>query len=588
VIEFPLLHQPLILNDATMTTKRYSEGKILSILEEADKGASSVELCRKHGVSTDTLDAWRHKYGIQSELRRALYRKNRQLDELQEVAGLGSWELDLSTKEANWTRQMYFLLGYEDGEVAASPKNFLNRIHEDDRERAREELDRPFQDFEQTYNAEFRLVMPDGQIRHVAERGQIIKGEDGKPARFVGTTLDISKRKQAEKEKEDLRTQLAHAQKMESVGRLAGGVAHDFNNLLAVIIGNLSLFADKLDSGSARTAEEIRSHIEPAIRAAERGSELTHRLLAVSRRQTLEPKVLNIDAVIRSMEDLLRRTLGQEIELQLAAFDWLAEIDESQFENALLNLIVNARDAMPEGGTLTIKSGQTILSDDFALEHPEIEAGEYLTVAVSDTGCGMDARTLEKVFEPFYTTKDVGRGTGLGLSMVFGFVTQSNGHVVIDSEPGAGTTVKLFLPRTRATRNETAAAPHQADPGRSSGEVILLVEDDDSVRHITKQMLESLGYNVIEAANGKAALDVLDDDDRIDLVLTDVAMPGGMCGPDVAIEARKRRPGLKVLFMSGHSENATLHDFQSDTNASLLSKPFSRIELGAKLQEVLS
>ncbi len=577
-----------ILDDDAVTTKHYSEGHILSILEEASKGASHADLCRKHGVSTATFDTWLRKYSVPSELRSALYRKNRQLDELQEVAGLGGWELDLSTKEAVWTRKEYFLLGYEEGEVDAVPENFVGRIHQDDRERVLEELDRPFKDAEQTYEAEFRLVMPDGQIRHVAERGQIIKDEDGNPARYVGTTLDISKRKQAQEEREKLRTQLAQAQKMESIGCLAGGVAHDFNNLLAVIIGNLSLLADKLGDGSAASAEEVQAHIQPAILAAERGSELTQRLLTVSHRQTLDPTVLNIDSVIRSVESFLKGTLGEDIELRLAAFDWLAEIDEVQFGNALLNLMINARDAMPEGGKLTIKSAQTILNGDFSLTHPEVEAGEYLTVAVSDTGFGMDAHSLERAFEPFYTTKDVGKGTGLGLSMVYRFVSQSNGHVTIDSELGEGTTVTLYLPRSQVTRVETTGEPHQAQPSQSNGEAILLVDDDDGVRHMTKLMLESLGYKVFEATNGKAALEVLDDENSIDLLLTDVAMPGGMRGPDLAMEAQKRRPGLGVLYMSGYGRNAALHDARLDESITLVSKPFSQVELGAKLQEVLS
>ena len=502
------------------------------------------------------------------------------------VAEMGTWKwniaVDQDTRDANFNR----ILGLEAEESTYPVEDLVKRVHPADRAAVDEELKRSIRERD-TYLAEYRIVRADGTEVWLRDQGLPFFDDKDEVSYMTGAVVDITDQKRIEHERLKLEAQLRQSQKMETIGQLSGGIAHDFNNLLAIVLGNLSLLEDGLSESGETSPEEVQAHIQPAILAAERGSELIQRLLAVSRQQTLDPVTLSIDTVIQDMEGLLRRALGEDIELRLAASDWLAEIDKSLFENALLNLMVNARDAMPEGGKLTIESGQTILDSEYARTHLEAEAGEYLTVAVSDTGCGMDADTLDRAFEPFFTTKDEGKGNGLGLPTVYGFAKQSNGHVTIYSEPGEGTTVTLYLPRTRVMQAEAADKVHKAHASENGGESILVVEDNDDVRRLAKQMLEILGYTVFEAANGEAALKILEFEDGIDLILTDVAMPGGMRGPDVAREAQKQKPGVKILYMSGYGQNAVLHDARLDRNVDLIGKPFSQIELSTKLREVL-
>ncbi len=397
---------------------------------------------------------------------------------------------------------------------------------------------------------------------------------NGRPI-FTGFLRDVTAEREAE-------AQLRQAQKMESVGQLTGGVAHDFNNLLTVVIGSLDLALGKVQG-------EVQSVLESALQAAERGATLVQRLLAFSRRQTLIPEVLDLNRLAADMEDLLRRTLGEDIEIELKLNQplWSALADRGQVENALLNLTVNARDAMPAGGKLTIETGNVHLDEDYAANSPEVTPGDYVMLAVTDTGNGMPAEVLERAFEPFFTTKEVGKGSGLGLSMIYGFAKQSGGHVKIYSEVGHGTTVRLYLPRQAAAAVASGAPPPATQDHPRGGEMILVVEDNADVRAFIVRHLHELGYRVIEAKDGPSALRILEEPTAVDLLLTDVVMPGGMTGRQLSDEARRRRPDLKTLFMSGYTEDSIVHQGKLDPGVNFLSKPFRRRDLALKVREAL-
>jgi PAS domain S-box-containing protein len=397
---------------------------------------------------------------------------------------------------------------------------------------------------------------------------------NGRPI-FTGFLRDVTAEREAE-------AQLRQAQKMESVGQLTGGVAHDFNNLLTIVIGGLDL-------ALGRVQGDVQSALEPALRAAERGAALVQRLLAFSRRQTLVPEEVDFNRLAAEMEDLLRRTLGEdiEIEMRLSQQLWTALADKGQMENALLNLTVNARDAMPAGGKLTIETGNVHLDEDYAVHNAEVSPGDYVMLAVTDTGKGMPAEVVDRAFEPFFTTKEVGKGTGLGLSMIYGFAKQSGGHVKIYSEVDHGTTVRLYLPRqSAAVATATPAILMQHDHPRG-GEMILVVEDDADVRAFVVGHLRELGYRVVETKDGPSALGTLEDSTPIDLLLTDVIMPGGMTGRQLSDEAKHRRPGLKTLFISGYTEDSIVHQGKLDPGVNFLSKPFRRRDLALKVREAL-
>jgi PAS domain S-box-containing protein len=378
---------------------------------------------------------------------------------------------------------------------------------------------------------------------------------------------------------------LRQAQKMEAIGQLTGGVAHDFNNLLQIIVGNL----DTLNRNLPLEAGRLRRAASHAMTGANRAAALTQRLLAFARRQALDPKPIDANALIRGMSELLHRTLGEiyQIEVVLAGGLWKTEADSNELESALLNLALNARDAMPDGGKLTIETFNAYLDEAYASMHAEVIAGQYCAISVSDTGTGMDAETLSHVFEPFYTTKDQGKGTGLGLSQVYGFVKQSKGHVNIYSELGEGTTVKIYLPRLMGEGAEEEAAEPAPIPEAAVGEVILVVEDDPDVRAYSVESLRELGYQVLEAKDGPTALRTLKLHGPVDLIFTDVVLPGGMSGADVIAKAREIHPGAKALFTTGYSRNAIVHHGRLDKGVHLLSKPFSFEDLAMRVRDVL-
>lgn len=377
---------------------------------------------------------------------------------------------------------------------------------------------------------------------------------------------------------------LRQAQKMEAVGQLTGGVAHDFNNLLTVIIGGLDTIRRSKPGDEIR----VKRAVDMAMQGAERAASLTSRLLAFSRRQPLKPQPVELNLVVRNMTELLHRTLGEDVELEgvLAPRLWTVEVDPNQLESALLNLALNARDAMPEGGKLTIETSNTALDESYRAVDTEVVPGQYVVVSVSDTGAGMDDATLGRVFEPFFTTKEVGKGTGLGLSMVYGFVKQSGGHVTVYSEVDHGTTVKLYFPRYTGEMTTGPGSEASPAPLGHGEEVILVVEDNEDVRAYSVMILTELGYSVLEASDGDQALKILASDQRVDLLFTDVVLPG-LSGRQIADKARELRRDLKVLFTTGYSRNAIVHHGRLDAGVELLSKPFTFEQLAARVRDVI-
>lgn len=382
---------------------------------------------------------------------------------------------------------------------------------------------------------------------------------------------------------------LRQAQKMEAIGHLTGGVAHDFNNLLQVVIGNLDRLKRRMDSSATPSRSEVIRAVEGAMRGAERAARLTQRLLAFSRRQPLEPRAVDVNRLVTGMFELLRRTLGESIAIETVLGSGLRRIfaDPGELENAVLNLAVNARDAMPGGGKLTIESANADLDEAYAAEQQEVHPGQYVMLAISDTGTGMTEEVIALAFDPFFTTKEVGQGTGLGLSQVYGFVKQSNGHVKIDSEPGEGTTVRIYLPRLAGEAVVAAESPASSMPAGDGSEIVLLVEDDKAVREVSAGMLRELNYAVIQAGDAREALQILEVVPNVSLLFTDVGLPAGVNGRQLAEEALSLRPDLRVLFTTGYARNAIVHHGRLDPGIDLISKPYTAAALATKIRELL-
>ncbi|HVT55027.1 MAG TPA: MASE4 domain-containing protein [Xanthobacteraceae bacterium] len=464
------------------------------------------------------------------------------------------------------------ILGYTPEEMAG--QNAIQFIHPDDLDPTREEM-RIARKGGRTRNFETRYVHKEGRPVMLSWTG--VWSQEARQHFYIGR--DMTERQKMEQE-------LRHAQKMEAIGQLTGGIAHDYNNLLTVILGNTEILAELL-----RDKPELHSLAQLALEAADRSATLTQRLLAFGRRQALESKPTDVNELLTDMTDLMIVTVGEQVKLDLRLGEnlWTPKFDRNQFETAILNLAVNARDAMANGGRLTIETSNVTLDDDYVAINPTATAGEYVGVTVTDTGAGMNAETLARVFEPFFTTKEVGKGTGLGLSMIYGFVRQSGGHITIYSEPGRGTVVRLYFPRTDAPSIVPALRETVATPQLPTGhESILLVEDDPLVRAHTEKQLIALGYRVQTADKGSRALELLDQGLVPDLLFTDVVMPDGMNGWQLADETRRRLPGMKVLFTSGYTHGTIAGENGYAPGTEFLGKPFRRAELAAKLRELLN
>lgn len=415
----------------------------------------------------------------------------------------------------------------------------------------------------------------DGKLIYVDATSTLIE-VDGVPS-ILFIAHDVTERTKLEH-------QLRHSQKMEAMGQLTGGIAHDFNNLLTIIICNAEILTEKFSNN-----ENILPTAAMILSAGERASELTRQLLAFARRQPLQPKPADINRLITGMEGMLRRTLGEHVEISLntKAGLWEVTIDATQLESAILNLAVNARDAMPSGGKLMIETGNVTFDDQYAQRHDEVRPGDYSMIAISDTGIGMSPEVIRRAFEPFYTTKEVGKGTGLGLSMVFGFIKQSGGHIKIYSEVGHGTCIKMYLPRNLNAAANTAPRAEIANPLPRGNEAILVVEDDQLVRQHAITQLSTLGYQVMAAENGTQAIEILNRGDKFDLLFTDVVMPGGINGRALADKALEMRPGLKVLFTSGYTHDVMLQNGRLDPGVRLLTKPYRLRDLATNIRNAL-
>ena len=487
------------------------------------------------------------------------------------------WDWNLLTDALWWSEGFETLFGHRRAEVETSVESWTNRLHPEDRDRVIADLQRALDSGADKWSATYRFQRSDGSYARVLDRGHVIRDPAGRALRMVGGISDHSQRLALEE-------QLQRSQRLESVGQLTGGLAHDFNNLLTVILGNADQLVENLAGEAHHQARMIRD-------AAQRGSELTQGLLAFARKQPLDPRAVDVSRLVAGMESLLRRTLGEHIDIGFSGDGQAADalVDPAQLESALLNLALNARDAMPAGGRLTIETRRETIDHDYVLQYPDVRPGDYVLVAVSDSGEGIAPEHLSRLFEPFFTTKEKGKGTGLGLPMVYGFIKQSGGHVSIYSERGQGTTVRLYLPRVKGVTPPLPSPPlPEASEGPVAGtETILLVEDDELVRGFALDQLASLGYRVLEAGNGPEAMVILRQREDIDLLFTDVVMPGGMSGRDLAEQARALRPGLRVLYTSGYTQDAIVHHGRLDPGVLLLNKPYRRADLARKIREAL-
>jgi PAS domain S-box-containing protein len=496
---------------------------------------------------------------------------------VQSVTDYAIYMLDPEGRVSSWNAGAERFKGYSADEIMG--EHFSRFYTEEDLEADIPRIALETATREGRFEAEGWRIRKDGSRFWASVIIDPIRNEEGELLGFAKVTRDLS-------EKRAIEEQLRQSQKMEAVGQLTGGLAHDFNNLLTGISGSLEMIQLRMAQG--RTADVDR-YLLAAEGAVRRAAGLTHRLLAFSRRQTLDPKPTNANRLLTDLEELVRRTVGPSIQVEVvgASGQWPVLVDPNQLENAVLNLCINARDAMPNGGRLTIETANRWLDERAARRH-DLPVGQYVSICVTDTGTGMTPEVIAKAFDPFFTTKPIGEGTGLGLSMIYGFARQSGGQVRIYSELGQGTTMCLYLPR----HTDDAGPNEEADQRTSleaqgEGEVILVVDDDPTIRMLVAEVLSEAGYAVIEAADGPAGLKELDSDARIDLLITDVGLPGGLNGRQVADAARVSRPKLKVLFITGYAENAVIGQGRLEPGMFVMTKPFQMDKLASRIRDIL-
>ena len=489
-----------------------------------------------------------------------------------ESAHVGVWDMDFVTGDLRWSTVMEEQYGLLPGTFGGTFEAFAERIHPDDRESTLATIEKAGH-AGKDYSVHYRTLLPDGTVRWMRGDGRFVLDDKGGPVRASGISLDIT-------EQVALQAQDQQAQKMEAVGRLAGGVAHDFNNLLTVMLGFCELVL-----GSLRTDDPNRSDVTEIQKAGMRAAALTRQLLTFSRRSVVEPRLLDINEVLSGLLPMLVRLLGDDVKIVTHLHSGAARVvaDPSQIEQVIVNLAVNARDAMPNGGTLVIESGIVELDDQYVSMHLAAKLGSYVVLTVTDTGLGMDEEVLEHLFEPFFTTKPLGEGTGLGLATVHGIVEQTGGSIGVYSEVGQGTSFKVYLPLV-TTSGEAVSATAPDAPSRGGNETILVVEDSAALRAVTRRMLEQAGYTVIVASGSAEAQERFEESPEIALVLTDVVMPGGS-GPDLIAKLSQRRPGTRVIYMSGYSEDAISHHGLLAPGIAFLQKPFNAVTLRRKIRE---
>jgi signal transduction histidine kinase/CheY-like chemotaxis protein len=482
--------------------------------------------------------------------------------------------MDYATGVQRWSAILESQYGLQPGTFGGTVDAFMERVHPQDRDVLCETMAKASR-MGADFSEQHRTIWPDGTVRWLSGAGRVHLGDHGEPVRAVGITLDVTERR-------TLEAQYQQAQKMEAIGRLAGGVAHDFNNLLTAILGYCELLLTDLDPGDPRRAD-----IAEIQKAGTSAAALTRQLLAFSRKQIIEPTLLDLNQVVADLRAMLGRLIGEDVKVMLALRPELARVkaDRAQVEQIVVNLAVNARDAMPRGGTLTIETANVELDENYATAHFSVTPGHYVALTVTDTGTGITPEVQARLFEPFFTTKEPGKGTGLGLATVHGIVMRSGGSVNVYSEVGRGTSFKVYFPRADAAEMVVEAPPRVSRP-RSGAQTVLVVEDAEGLRALARRLLQRQGYTVLVAANAEEALRLFEQNASIDLLLTDVVMPGAS-GPELSRRLVERRPELKVVYMSGYTEETIVQHQVLNPGIAFLHKPFTSETLGRKIREVL-
>jgi len=512
----------------------------------------------------------------------ALLESEERLAMAMQASNAGLWIRDFSKGDIFWSDENFRLLGYKPSEVNASYENWLARLHPDDQERTAHDLLECFEN-KSDLSLEYRIVHSDGSIRWINNVGKTLTDEAGNRTIACGIQIDITEHK-------ELELQLHHAQRLEAIGQLTGGIAHDFNNILSIVQGNFEILQHMLADN-----EKALSRIKTGLKGTARGADLTRKLLNFSRKEVSGIKRIYISDFIYDLEDLLIRSLTVSINIafHLDEDDWPVDVDPGDFQDVIINLAVNARDAMPDGGHLVIEVHNKVIDADYSRRNPQSQTGEFVMLSVSDTGHGMSAEVKEHILEPFFTTKELGKGTGLGLSMVYGFIKRSRGHLKIYSEIDKGTTFRLYLPRAKehVATSDTFSAPEITELPHGT-ETILVVDDEKDLRNIAVFHLEELGYKIIASESGSQALGILRNNDKIDLLFSDIIMPDEIDGYRLAMDAHKLRPDLKILLTSGFSKkitklNSLENEYLAELNANLLSKPYNKSDLAKTIRRIL-
>ena len=568
MIVVPLYHQRQIVGVL----------KVLSSQVQAFSNGDSQVLQLMAGLLAAAMSraaAFEAEQALVAERTLALKETQERLRLAVDAARIGTWDWNILTGDVVWSERLERLFGLSPGAFVGTHEEWLKRVFPQDQQAFTEAVSRSLED-RADYRVEYRVVWPDGTRHWLEDNGRAFYDDNGKPVRMIGASFDITERRKLEE-------QYRQAQKMEAVGQLAGGVAHDFNNLLTIITGYGEIVLSSL-----RPNDPAHQMIAEIKRAGERAATLTRQLLIFSRQQVLEPKILDMNAIVSDTEKMLGRLIGEDVRLTCVLHPALDRVkaDTGHVEQVIVNLVVNARDAMPQGGRLTVETSNVELDETYAQLHPEVKPGRYVLLAVTDTGCGMDEATKARIFEPFFTTKEPGKGTGLGLATVFGIVKQSGGHIGVYSEVGRGTAFKIYLPSVEARRPSGNSHPGLR-PNPKGNETILVVEDEDAVRALTRHGLTMLGYTVLEASRGEDAIRIArQHQGPIQLVVTDVVMPG-MGGRQLVERLGRLRPGIKVLYLSGYTDDAVVRHGVLQADTAFLQKPFTPTALAQKVRLVL-